>query len=102
MVAGVRFRAWAPYSALHPTIGVQSPLTFDVVDTWSQRSLGGCTSHVVHPGGRAYDVFPVNSSEAEARRSGRFADHGHTAGLMTLTTEASSAEYPYTLDLRRA
>jgi uncharacterized protein (DUF2126 family) len=102
MVAGVRFRAWAPPSALHPTIGIQSPLTFDVVDTWNGRSLGGCTYHVVHPGGRAYDVFPVNSNEAEARRSGRFVATGHTPGPMTVITPPPSAEYPFTLDLRRA
>jgi uncharacterized protein (DUF2126 family) len=100
-VVGVRFRAWAPPSALHPTIGIHSPLVFDVVDTWSGRSMGGCTYHVVHPGGRAYDRPPVNSKEAEARRSGRFARTGHTPGPMHISAPAVNPEYQYTLDLRR-
>jgi uncharacterized protein (DUF2126 family) len=100
-VAGVRFRAWAPPSALHPTIGIHSPLVFDVVDVWNGRSMGGCTYHVVHPGGRAYDRPPVNSKEAEARRSARFARVGHTPGLMDTAVPATDPEYPYTLDLRR-
>jgi uncharacterized protein (DUF2126 family) len=100
-VAGVRFRAWAPPSALHPTIAIHSPLIFDVVDTWNGRSLGGCTYHVVHPGGRAYEVFPVNSNEAEARRAGRFVTDGHTPGPMAVRAPAPTAEYPFTLDLRR-
>ena len=100
-VAGVRFRAWAPPSALHPTIGIHSPLVFDVVDTWNGRSLGGCTYHVVHPGGRSYERFPVNSNEAEARRSGRFAATGHTPGPMSVAPPVLNPDYPYTLDLRR-
>jgi len=67
-VAGVRFRAWQPGSCLHPTIGVHSPLVFDLVDTWQGRSVAGCQYHVVHPGGRHYEQFPVNANEAESRR----------------------------------
>ena len=121
-VAGVRYRAWQPPSALHPTIGVHAPLTFDLVDTWNGQSIGGCTYHVSHPGGRSEDTYPVNGHEAETRRVSRYDEFGHSPGEISATTGAKlvrefapdhhaprpaplsekvfTDEYPYTLDLR--
>jgi uncharacterized protein (DUF2126 family)/transglutaminase-like putative cysteine protease len=103
-VAGVRFRAWQPPSALHPRIGVHAPLVFDVVDLWNQRSVGGCTYHVAHQGGMAHDKRPINALEAEGRRLSRFFAHGHTAGARpaSFPVETEGARgFPLTLDLRR-
>ncbi|MBU2985452.1 transglutaminase family protein [Saccharophagus degradans] len=122
-VAGVRYRAWAPPSALHPTLGTHTPLVFDIIDAWNGRAIGGCTYHVSHPGGRTYETFPVNAFEAESRRVNRFDQMGHTPGPITPRPdlnavreffphgklpkpmapppEEPAGEYPYTLDLRR-
>ena len=100
-VAGLRYRAWQPPSALHPTIGVHTPLTFDIVDRWMKRSLGGCQYHVMHPGGRSYEVFPVNAFEAESRRLERFFRIGYTPGIMEVSEARADPEFPFTLDLRK-
>jgi uncharacterized protein (DUF2126 family)/transglutaminase-like putative cysteine protease len=122
-VCGLRYRAWQPPSALHPTIGIDTPITFDIVDTWNSRSIGGCTYYVSHPGGRSYETFPINSYEAESRRGNRFATTAHTQntlrpspGLKTVSRYIAhdrlpflcdppaaeiNKDYPYTLDLRR-
>lgn len=122
-VCGIRYRAWQPYSALHPTIGIDAPVTFDIIDTWNGRSIGGCTYYVSHPGGRSYDVFPVNSYEAESRRGNRFSVTAFNQEVLQPTpdlrglsryikqdrlpflcdppAEEINKEYPHTLDLRR-
>ena len=99
-VAGVRYRAWQPPSCLHPTIAPHAPLIFDLLDTWNDRSLGGCSYSVSHPGGRNYTSFPVNAFEAEARRLARFSKLGHTGGKMVPIVPPKSPDFPFTLDLR--
>lgn len=101
-VSGVRFKAWAQPSSLHPTMKVHAPLVFDLVDMHNDKSMGGLTYHVAHPGGRAFETYPVNENEAEGRRLARFAAMGHSQGRIEPVAEARNPHFPYTLDLRFA
>ncbi len=100
-VAGIRFRAWQPPVCLHPTIKPHAPLTFDVVDTWTGRSIGGCRYHVAHPGGRVYETVPINALEAEARRLARFESIGHSPAGTTYRAAGVHPDFPLTLDFRQ-
>jgi uncharacterized protein (DUF2126 family)/transglutaminase-like putative cysteine protease len=101
-VAGVRYKAWAPGSALHPNIGIHVPLKFDIVDTWNHRSIAGCSYYVAHPAGRNYETFPINAYEAESRRLARFTRLTHTAGPMEVAYSRVPPEFPYSIDLRQS
>jgi uncharacterized protein (DUF2126 family) len=106
-VAGVRYRAWQPPSALHPTIPIHAPLVFDIFDRWNERAVGGCVYHVTHPGGLSHERFPHNSFEAEGRRAARFFRFGHTPGARGAEQARGvppvepNPQFPLTLDLRR-
>ena len=97
----MRYRAWSPAHSLHPTIASHAPLVFEVWDGWRKRSLGGCTYNVAHPGGRPYEVFPVNAYEAEGRRLARFEPFGFTGGIFEPKSADIHMDFPHTLDLRR-
>ena len=100
-VGGVRFKAWQPAHGLHPTIAPHVPLTIEIWDGWRKRSIGGCTYYAAHPGGRNFEVFPVNAYEAEGRRLSRFEPFGFTGGTFTPPGLVTDPDFPYTLDLRR-
>ncbi|MBK7950817.1 MAG: transglutaminase family protein [Deltaproteobacteria bacterium] len=101
-VAGIRYRAWQPPHCLHPRIPIHSPLHIDLYDTWNERSLAGCTYHVVHPGGRASEVRPINAAAAESRRFARFENRGHRQGHFSPIPVEPHPHFPHILDLRWA
>ena len=104
---------------------MDAPLIFDVIDTWNDRSLGGCAYHVSDPGGRSFEDKPVNANVAESRRLTRFEKDQHTPQPVEVRSASTTTEvefqslpaghtewqkkqlpknqdYPYTADLRQA
>jgi uncharacterized protein (DUF2126 family) len=99
-VAGVRYRARQLSAELHPTIPVHSPLTFDIIDRWQERSIGQCTYHVSSPDGRGYTARPKDATEAAERRRQRFQESEAKSGLIAVPEKESNSIFPLTLDLR--
>ncbi len=103
-VGGVRFRAWQPVSALHPTIPSHAPLICEVWDGLAQTvPLGGCTYHVAPSGRAQLRDLSRDGYEAEGRRLARFEPFGFTGGIFEPPAgRRQIPTFPHTLDLRRA
>jgi uncharacterized protein (DUF2126 family) len=101
-VAGVRFRARQNRGIRHEAIAPQPVLAFDVVDTRTGLSLGGCTYHVHRPDGSPYFTLPQTEQEAAERLHERFIPHGPRPEPMKIPPLQVHPKYPLTLDLRRA
>ena len=99
-VAAIRFKAWSPYSSLHPMIQAHGPLVFDLVDKRYGRSIGACKYHVSHPGGRNYETYPVNENEADGRMHSCFELGGHSPANIEVIKHEPNFYFPHTLDLR--
>jgi uncharacterized protein (DUF2126 family) len=99
-VAGVRYRARQLAAELHPTIPIHAPLTFDIVDCWSERSIGRCAYHVGPPDGRMYNARPANATEAADRRRERFRKLDVPPGQVAVPKKETNSIFPMTLDLR--
>ena len=73
-VGGVRYRAWQPPSALHPTITVDGPLRFELVDMATGRRAGAApTTSRIPAGGpttrrRSTPWRPSRAAAAASRR----------------------------------
>jgi uncharacterized protein (DUF2126 family) len=100
-VAGIRYRARRLSATLHPTIPVHTPLVFDIIDRWKERSIGRCTYHAGPPNGHPYTARPENATEAEQRRLERFQESGHSLVPMAEPEHENDPNFPLTLDLRR-
>ena len=99
-VAGVRYRARSLSATLHPTVPVHTPLVFNLIDSWKDRSIGQCAYHVAPPDGRLYTARPVNGAEAERRRHERFRVTSPTLEPMVPPEDEANPIFPLTLDLR--
>jgi uncharacterized protein (DUF2126 family)/transglutaminase-like putative cysteine protease len=100
LVAGVRYRARRYSESLHPTVPVHVPLVFDLVDRWTERSIGRCVYHALPPSGEVYTKRPDNATEAEQRRRERFQIVDPGPEPMKLGDEEANANFPMTLDMR--
>ncbi len=99
-VAGVRYRARMLSAALHPTVPVHTPLTFDLIDTWSERSIARCTYFAGPPDGSVHTTKPTNAAEAMQRRQERFVQQATPVDPMPTPREEVNPVFPSTLDLR--
>ena len=101
LVGAVRYKAWDQPASLYGDLPAMSPLVFELLDPALERSLGGCAWHASHPGGRSFELMPVNEEEAESRWKARFEPRGRASGKAPAPPREEPTEFPHALDLRR-
>jgi uncharacterized protein (DUF2126 family) len=99
-IAGIRYRARRLSAALHPTVPVHTPLVFELIDTWRERSAGRCTYYAGPPNGSVHRMRPANATEAMDRRLQRFQISDPSPGPIVIPAEEKNPVFPMTLDLR--
>ena len=99
-IAGIRYRARKLNASLHPTIPVHTPLSFELIDTWKNRSVGHCTYYAGPVAGHVYDTRPANAAEAKERRLERFVVSTPSTTAVITPAEELNPSFPLTLDLR--
>ncbi len=99
-LAGIRYRARRLSAALHPTIPVHTPLTFDLLDTQTGHAVGRCTYFAGPPDGSIHSTRAKDAAEAQQRRHERFVISPAPAGLVAPPPAETNPVFPMTLDLR--
>ena len=99
-IAGIRYRARRLSAALHSTIPVHTPLTFELLDTWKGRSVGRCTYYAGPRDGTVHTTRPANATEARERRLERFQVSPLSSDPVRVPPVETNPVFPMTLDLR--
>jgi uncharacterized protein (DUF2126 family)/transglutaminase-like putative cysteine protease len=99
-VAGIRYRARRLSASLHPSIPIHTPLVFDLIDTWKNRSFARCRYFSGPPDGTVHSTRPLDAEEARARRLQRFQVSEPPSEPMPSPEEEKNPVFPMTLDLR--
>ena len=99
-VGGIRYRARRLSNTLHPTIPVHTPLVFELVDTFKERSVAHCTYYAGPPDGSEHKTRPSSVAEANDRRLQRFQTSIPSPESIAIPAEENNPTFPMTLDLR--
>jgi uncharacterized protein (DUF2126 family) len=100
-IRGLRYRAFVPWTGLHPGIGAQGPIVLILLPPAAELGLR-VTLHDWQPQGKAYDGLPDTIDEAQRRIRERFVvEEIAVADTPDAITPPDDALSDYCLDLRR-
>jgi uncharacterized protein (DUF2126 family) len=100
-IAGLRYRAFVPWTGLHPGLGAQGPVELTLLPPGAERGLR-VTLHDWQPQGNAYDGLPETIEEARRRIRERFVEEEiATAAAPGAIDPPPEALSEHCLDLRR-
>jgi uncharacterized protein (DUF2126 family) len=100
-VMGLRYRAFVPWTGLHPGLGAQGPIVLTLLRRDGERALR-VTLHDWEPQGKPYDGLPGSLDEAHRRIRERFVvkEIGQNQVPEAIVPPAEALS-DYCLDLRR-
>jgi uncharacterized protein (DUF2126 family) len=101
LLMGLRYRAFVPWTGLHPGIGAQGPIVLTLLPPGGERGLR-VTLHDWQPQAKPYDGLPQSLDEAQRRVRERFVVEENAANAAPdALTPPAEALSDYCLDLRR-